>query len=207
MPKPSDKKIKEVYDSIAEGFYNLRQQPITPELKILAEKWKPGLLLDIGCGIGNSTLPFAKRGFQCVGLDISEEMIKLAKKYSEKHKVEIDFKVGNMLFLPFSEKFNYVISIAVLHHLDSEEKRLKALEETRRVLKPGGETFLTVWHAEKTENKDQYISWTRNGTKYQRYYHFFSEQELADLFKKSGFREVIVFLDSKAKNICISANK
>ena len=206
MPKPSDKKIKEVYDSIAEGFYNLRQQPITPELKILAEKWKPGKLLDIGCGIGNSTVPFAKKSFQCVGLDISEEMIKFAKKYSEKHRVAIDFKVGDILSLPLSERFYYVISIAVLHHLDSEEKRLKALEETRRVLKPGGKIFLTVWYKENIK-KDAYISWTRKGTKYQRYYHFFSEQELKDLFKKSGFREVRVFLDSKAKNICISANK
>src|SRR3989338_2594436 len=130
MPKPTDKGIKEVYNKIAEGFYNLRQQPITPEIKKLAEEWKPGKLLDIGCGIGNSTLPFAKNGFDCTGIDISPKMLGLAKKYSEKHGAKIKFKVGNILSIPLTENdFDFVISIAVLHHLDSEKKRLRALRE------------------------------------------------------------------------------
>ena len=89
--RPNDKKIKEVYNKIAEGFYNLRQQPITHELEKLTEKWKPGLLLDIGCGIGNSTLPFAKKGFQCIGTDIAQKQIKSAKKYFENTKLRHTF--------------------------------------------------------------------------------------------------------------------
>ena len=203
--RPNDKKIKEVYNKIAEGFYNLRQQPITHELEKLTEKWKPGLLLDIGCGIGNSTLPFAKKGFQCIGTDIAQKQIKSAKKYFEKHKTEAHFLVSEMQNLPFiSGKFDYVISAAALHHLDSEEKRLICLDEMKRVLKKNGQIFLTVW---KRAAEDQYVSWTSKGKKYPRYYHFFQEAELKFFFEKVGFRKIKIFKDQKEKNICVLAFK
>ncbi len=207
MPKPTDKKIKEVYNKIAEGFYNLRQQPITPEVKRLAEKWKKGKLLDVGCGIGNSILPFAKNGFECFGVDISTEMIRLAKRFSEKHGMKINLKEGDILSIDFQKnKFDYVISIAVLHHLDSEEKRLKALKEIKRVLKKGGNIFLTVWN-KKTKQNDAYMPWTSKGVKYERYYHFFGKRELKDLLEKSGFREIRIFEDQTKKNICVLVEK
>ncbi|HLD57474.1 MAG TPA: class I SAM-dependent methyltransferase [archaeon] len=207
MPKPNDKNIKEVYNKIAEGFYHLRQQPITPEIKKLAEEWKPGKLLDVGCGIGNSTLPFAKAGFECVGVDISPKMVELAKRYSEKHKAKINFKKGNILDIPLpANRFDYVISIAALHHLDSEEKRLSALEEIKRVLKKKGKVFLTVWN-KKTNQRDAYVPWTSKSVKHQRYYHFFNVDELKGLLEKSGFKKVKVFLDGRKKNICALASR
>ncbi len=206
MPKPTDKNIKEVYNKIAEGFYNLRQQPITPEVKRLADEWKPGKILDVGCGIGNSLLPLSKNGFECFGIDISPEMIRLAKKYSEKHEIKIKLREADVLSIPFEKnKFDYVISIAILHHLDSEKKRLKALDEMKGVLKKGGKTFLTVWN--KKVKKDTYIPWTSKGVKYQRYYHFFDMEELRGLFEKAGFRKIKVFEDQNKKNICILAEK
>ncbi len=205
MPKPNDKKIKEVYNKIAEGFFNLRQKPITPELEKLAQRWKPGLLLDIGCGIGNSTLPFSKKGFSCIGTDIAQNNLKFAKKYFEKHKAKGSFCVSEMQSLPFeSGRFDYVISAAAFHHLDSEEKRLKFLEEIRRVLKHKGKVFISVW---LKQSEDAYISWTNKGKKYLRYYHFFEKTELNNLFEKSGFKKIQVFEDERGKNICVLAFK
>ncbi len=94
MPKPTDNKIKEVYNSIAEGFYNLRQHPITPEVAKIAEEWKPGKLLDIGCGIGNSMPLFLQKGFDCAGIDFSSKMIKNAKSFAEKNKMEFIGRLG-----------------------------------------------------------------------------------------------------------------
>ncbi len=205
--KPNDSKIEEVYDEIAESFYRLRRFPISPEIKKLAEEWKPGSLLDIGCGIGNSTLPFAKKGFQCVGIDVSKQQLKFAKEYLEKNSVSVGLKYGNFLNLSFGdEKFDYVISVAVLHHLDSVEKRLKALGEINRVLKPDGLIFLTVWNISESK-KDTYVTWENRGIKYPRYYHVFDLEELKELFEKSGFKGIEVFLDKKEKNICVKARK
>ena len=144
-------------------------------------------------------------------------MIKLGKKFSEKHGVKINFMAGNILSIPFEEnKFDYVVSAAVLHHLDSGKKRMKALEEMKRVLKNKGKLFLTVWNKPKKEDslhadnnfkisKDSYIHWTRKGVKYQRYYHFFLEEELKELLQKVGFKRIKVFLDEGKKNICVLA--
>ncbi len=204
MPKPTDKNIKEVYNSIAEGFYNLRQHPITPEVTKLSETWKPGKLLDIGCGIGNSILPFSRKGFECTGIDISSKMIGQAGRYRTKNNADFDFQVSSVLNLPFKESsFDYIIAIAVLHHLDSEEKRLKALEETKRILKPKGKIFLTVWNKENPSKKDAYIPWISKGKKYGRYYHFFEKEELDNLLQKAGFKKIKIFEDEKKKNLCV----
>lgn len=208
MPKPNDRKTKKVYNSIAEGFYHLRQQPITPEIKKLTEKWKVGKILDVGCSIGNSTLPFAKKGFDCFGLDFSHKMIQLAKKFSEKNNVQAKLSVGDMLFLPFkNSEFDYVISIAAFHHLDSVKKRLQALQEIKRVLENGGKIFLTVWNVPEIYGKERYISWRRKNKIYKRYYHFFSKEELKKLFEVSGFKEIKIFEDDRKKNICVLASK
>ncbi len=201
--KPNDKKIKDVYDKIAEGFYHIRQQPLTPELEKISKKWKSGKLLDIGCGPANSTLPFAKTGFSCSAIDISSNMLKLAKQYAKKHSVKIKFIKGDLLKLPFpNQSFDYVISIASFHHLDSESKRLKALKEIKKVLKKNGKFFLTVWNKPELYGTDDYIEWNNSGKIYNRYYHFFSKSELKDLFKKAGLN-VKIYIDYKKKNICI----
>lgn len=200
--KPNSKNIKEVYDKIAEGFYHTRQHPLTPELTKISKIWKPGKLLDIGCGHANSTLPFAQAGFSCHAIDISTKMLKLAKQYTKKHGAKIVFKKGDLLKITFKEKFDYIISIAVLHHLDSEEKRLKALKEIKRLLKPKGKFFLTVWNQPELYGTDDYVEWKTREKIYQRYYHFFSKKELKDLFKKIGLKAKIYEDDSK-KNICI----
>lgn len=44
-----------------------------------------------------------------------------------------------------------VISIAVLHHLATRERRLQALDEMRRVLAPGGRALVTVWAKDQTK--------------------------------------------------------
>lgn len=203
MTRPNSDNIKKIYNAIAPGFYHMRQQPLTPELIKLAKTWKPGRLLDIGCGIGNSLMPFAKAGFDCAGLDISPIMLKYTKQYLNKHNIKAKLKTGNMTKLPFKKaSFDYVICIAALHHLDSEKKRLIALKEIIRVLKKNVPFFLTVWNQPNMHGKDSYVPWNRQGRQYQRYYHFFSIKELETLMKKTGINARI-YLDKSEKNICI----
>lgn len=205
MAKLTDREIKETYNQIAEGFYNLRQHPITEQVLKLSEEWKPGKILDVGCGIGNSILPFYKKGFDCLGADFSKNMVRQAKRYSEKNKIKSGLGIAAISNLPFKEKsLDYIISIAVLHHLDSEEKRLEALLEIKRILKSKGKLFLTVWN-KQTKRKDAYIPWTSSGKTHKRYYHFFEKEELENLLQKAGFRKIEVFEDERKKNLCVLA--
>ena len=210
MPKPNDKEIKHVYDNIAESFYNLRQKPITTYVNKLAEKWTSGLLLDVGCGVGISMLPFVKNGFDCIGIDISSMQLKFARQFARKHNVKFRLKIGNVTELPFDDNlFDYVVSAAVIHHLDNKKKRLRALLEMKRVLKNNGELFITVWNYNQSRflksKKDVYIPWTYKGIVHQRYYHLFSKEELKKLVEESGLKIVKIFEYDAKNNICVIA--
>lgn len=204
MSKPSDSQIKDVYNSIAEGFYNLRQHPITPQVAKAAQAWKPGKLLEIGCGIGTSLPVFISKKFDCIGIDLSSRMIKNAKRFAGKNQMEFKLHVASALWLPFKDKqFDYIISIAVLHHFDSEQKRLQVLSEMKRVLKSEGKILFTVWNKPNAKKKDTCIEWTRKEKPYKRYYHFFGKKEMEGLLEKAGFTKYKIFEDEKKKNLCV----
>ncbi|MCI0561550.1 MAG: class I SAM-dependent methyltransferase [Nitrososphaera sp.] len=102
-------------------------------------------ILDIGCGNGVISLPLLMRG-QCqqlAMLDISDNMLALAKEMIKpdlRHKVE--FINENFMTFDFGPKrFDLVLCIGVLAHVDSPEEILKKIAE---VLKPSGSLILEI---------------------------------------------------------------
>ena len=51
----------------------------------------PKTILDGGCGTGGHAIPLAERGYEVTGIDLSEEMINIAKEKASKTGVNIDF--------------------------------------------------------------------------------------------------------------------
>ena len=92
-------------------------------------------VLDIGCGAGETSVYFAKLGAQVTSLDISKEMIEVAKRLAQRNGVEIDARtmIVEDMDLP-DNHFDYIFGNGVLHHLN----RRHAYQEIHRVLKPGG---------------------------------------------------------------------
>ena len=106
-------------------------------------------VLEIGCGIGTDGAQFAKNGAIYTGLDLSEVAIEIAKKRFEIYGLEGEFVVGDAEKLPFlKDSFECVYSHGVLHHTPSIEK---AIKEIHRVLKPGGELILMLYHKHSYE--------------------------------------------------------
>ena len=91
-----------------------------------------GRILDNGCGIG---LLYEKiKSGNVVGLDLSSEMLRHARKFSDQ------LVLGNSQQLPFKDKsFDLVFCRSLLHHLPNPGL---AVKEISRVLKPGGELVL-----------------------------------------------------------------
>lgn len=115
------------------------------EIRAISDRLtEDGLLVDIGCGNGYSTLQFALgRKGETVGIDYSEEMIKAARSALQKSQdpatTLIRFEVGDVLSLPFATgEVHTATSDRCLINLTSVEDQKEAISEIHRVLRPGG---------------------------------------------------------------------
>lgn len=102
---------------------------------------KDDLLLDVGCGTGRASTPFAQNGVRVIGLDISEQMVLRAKKKGERLGMteSIDYVVGDSENLHFKKNsFDAVLAFGVLHHVPTPQIMLGQMS---KVLKDGGLYF------------------------------------------------------------------
>lgn len=105
-------------------------------------------ILDVGCGPGQATVllarEFAKRGLKpkIIGVDISKEATSLARENAARSGLNnMEFKLGDARSLPFGEnEFHFVTAAFLAPFLDKAELST-FLEETHRVLKPGGKFY------------------------------------------------------------------
>ena len=94
---------------------------------------------------------------------------------------------------------DFAISIAVIHHLSSESRRVAAVKALLSVLCPNGKAMIYVWALEQkssrrgwddTSEQDVMVPWvTRAGSQdvtYQRYYHLFRKGELESCVSQAG---------------------
>jgi SAM-dependent methyltransferase len=95
--------------------------------------------LEIGCGPGRVMLPMSLRFVEIHGVDISEEMIRLAReRLASAPNAHVQVNSGADLGAFADDWFDFVYSYAVFQHIPSLEIVLGYLRETHRVLKPGG---------------------------------------------------------------------
>jgi tRNA (uracil-5-)-methyltransferase TRM9 len=177
---------KEVWNKIAPEWDRFRTKPFPETVLTLANKWKPGKILDLGCGNARNLTPFSEKEFECYGIDFSEDMIELAKK-----RLKAEFKVGDILKIPYEDNyFDYIICVAAFHHVKKEDQK-KGLQEIRRVLKPGGKLYLTCWNKWQKRflfsEKEAKIPWKIKDKTYYRYNYLFNYFELRRLVKKAEF--------------------
>ena len=212
--------MRDIFNQIASGWYNFRHWSIfRAELEALAQRWQQGRLLNIGCAHGPDFLPLRK-GFELHGVDFSNEMLKLAQKYSKKFKFAVSLVEADARQLPYAdESFDWAIAVATYHHIQDKEDRLKALQELRRVLKPDGEAFITVWNRWQPrfwlQRRHTAVPWrTRDKTLY-RHYYLFSYLELERLCEKADFEVLKSFPENAyrfpaktfSRNICLLVRK
>jgi ubiquinone/menaquinone biosynthesis C-methylase UbiE len=212
--------LREVYDKIAPARYSLHHWTrFRRELEALAAGWQKGRLLNLGCGHGADFLPF-KGGFELYGVDFSSIMLELARKYAKKFDFTVNLVLADVGQLPFSDaSFDWAISVATYHHIKGSWERLTALGELRRVLKPGGEAFITVWNRHQPmfwfKGKETLVPWRTKETTLYRYYYLFSYGELGKLARQAGFKLLKAFPETTyhfpvrlfSRNICLLVRK
>lgn len=94
------------------------------------------LLLDLGCGAGENSVYFAKKGALCVASDYSPGMVEVALQLAAANNVKIQGRTMNAIALDCPDNtFDFVYASNLLHHLPDPHA---AISEMHRVLKPGG---------------------------------------------------------------------
>jgi len=107
---------------------------------------KPGdNVLDVGCGTGDVALQgkvLAGQDGHVYGIDPAPEMIAVAKSKAARKGLTIDFRLGVIEALPFTDaSLDVVTSSLMMHHLPDDLK-MRGLAEIYRVLKPGGRVLI-----------------------------------------------------------------
>jgi SAM-dependent methyltransferase len=101
----------------------------------------PGRLVDLGCGTGRCLLHFARNGFSCVGVDLSETMLEVVRQKAEQWHVTVELAKANLVELDSfgAGEFDYAACLfSTLGMIRGRESRGKFLGHVRRMLKPGG---------------------------------------------------------------------
>lgn len=196
---PFRAEIARVFDAIAEEFDATRTRPWPETLAFEARLPRGATVLDLACGNGRNLLALEERGHTVVGLDASAGLLARAAANGASGRV----LRGDLVALPFrSSSFDAVHCVAALHHLPSEDERLRGLREAARVVRPRGLLLFSAWAFEQdrfraTRGKrrhkggdvttDVYVPWRRSdGRVFQRYYHLFREGELEGLVPHAG---------------------
>lgn len=211
---------RDVFNRIAPGWYNFRHYSrFRRELERVARRWIGGRLLNVGAAHGPDFLPFAAN-FELVGIDDAAAMCRLGLKYAAKHGFTASLITADAASLPFRDgSFDRAVAVAVYHHLDSASGRTAAMRELYRVLRPGGEAFITVWNRRQPrfwlKGRDVLVPWRTGEETFSRYHHLFTYGELEALVRGAGFRVISSSPESAyrfplkyfSRNICLHVSR
>ena len=119
-------------------------------------------ILDAGCGGGRNLVYFLRSGFGCFGVDRNSDAIEYVRQISQMLAPENppeNFQISSVEKMSFAdEKFDVVISSAVLHFAEDEKHFDEMLAEMFRVLKPNGMLFARLASSIGIENKVEKIA-------------------------------------------------
>lgn len=114
---------------------------------------KTSKILELACGTGNVTIPLAKKGYDVVGVDISEDMLMIAKNKSVENNLNIFFIQQNMIDLELEQKFDCVLSMCDgINYIIDMDDLLQVFQNVYDVLEDEGIFIFDISSAYKIKN-------------------------------------------------------
>lgn len=192
------------WETIGPSYARARRRPWNEVLAWAEREAPPGArVLDLACGNGRHTGALAERGRHMVGADFARTLLADAARRAPGRVV-----AGDAAELPFTDAaFDAALFVAALHNIPGRLRRLAALAELRRVLKPGAAALVTVWNRwhptqaagflaeipyrllgdHEIELGDRWVEWDTGRERVARFYHFYGRGELREDLRAAGF--------------------
>jgi ubiquinone/menaquinone biosynthesis C-methylase UbiE len=185
--------VKDVYNKIANHFDRTRHSLWDIPNDFINGIKPDSLCLDLGCG--NGKYLGVRNDITFFALDNSENLLDIVnKKYPYIQTTLSDVTATTYK----ANSFDAIISIAVIHHLATESRRIQMIQEIKRILKIGGLCLITSWAASNNhtntikqldksikldEDNNYLIPWENRDDKIisYRFYHLVEEGELEQL--------------------------
>lgn len=211
---------------------NIWEWPILNYIKAIKTNCS---ILDLGCGNARliSALILSQKErtinpkIEYIGIDSAKKFTTLNKKsYSKTKHINPKFYTKDAIDINYKDRFDYVFSIAALHHIPTAIHQKKFLKKIYNSLKKDGILILSVWnrfqekykeYSTKTyqnnllkdlpdKYKELHLSLNENEllvpwrkTKNYRYIYCFSKKQLKEITEETGFKEINIFYADKHK--------
>lgn len=176
---------KKVFDFLA-PFYNIMTLPLVRvrnQVVDFANAGKGSTVLDVATGTGQQAFEFAKRGYDVIGVDLTESMLEIARKNDRGGSVK--FETADATHLRFEENSFDVSCISFALHDMPASIREKVLEEMVRVTRPNGIIVIVDYDLPRTKISRALIY--HFITLYEgEYYKKFVVSDLDSLLRKTG---------------------
>lgn len=188
------RKNKESYGCMAPFYRTKRERgdfKIYPDIiefsDLLEEHFQNSRVLDIGPGAGVILHYFSQRGFRTTAIDISKEMINVAREKSPETK----YLLGNFLGYNFnSREFEGLFAKAILH-LFTKEDATAFIKKSYELMVSNGLFYLSLFI--RNESKEDFMLKNMDGRKFIRYNKYWTLSELECLLNNSSFEVVHTF--------------
>jgi ubiquinone/menaquinone biosynthesis C-methylase UbiE len=108
------------------------------------DSYRARRVLEVGVGLGTDLMQFARAGSRCIGVDLNVRHLELTRRRFRTAAIRVGLIQGDVESLPIaSASIDVVYAFGVVHHTPDAAG---ALAEIRRVLRPGGQLWLAVYH-------------------------------------------------------------
>jgi SAM-dependent methyltransferase len=169
-------------------------------------------VLDLACGSGRHSLELRRRGFEVVGVDISPELLEIARRDAEKEGLEASFVEADLRELDFEAEFDIVLSLndGAIGYLETDEENLRTFEVISRSLKQGGRHLMQLPNVLYAQEHLPQKSWISGSSMIELVEHRWNRRErymegamipvrfgevLEDLDKRIEFRQRLYTVD------------
>jgi toxoflavin synthase len=203
------------YNLIADAFSTTqsfgRQYVVIPTMQKLT-KMLHGNILDVGCGSGTITREIARTGNKkIVGIDISDEMIRIAKEHEKSAPLKIKYYCEDILKFKTDLQFDYIVSVYLLNYAETKKELEKMFRIFFNTLSEKGNCYMLTFNPAMTpstnpagdcthtnplgksrfDEGDQIKTEVRKNGKtisFAHYYH--SKTTYENAAKKAGFKKI-----------------